>query len=97
VNIASPSTSEAATLAELVAAVPPSIRIICDRTDEWAGPDDVPEPVAEAALLFEGRLWQRRNSLDGTVGFGDAGIVTIARNDVDVVRLLAGYRRIPVA
>lgn len=98
VNVAVPSSAEAATLAELVAAVPPAVRMYCDREfDDPADLGDVPEPVAEAALLFDGRLWQRRNSLDGTVGFGDAGVVTIARTDVDVVRLLAPWRRIPVA
>jgi hypothetical protein len=98
INIAVPTPSESATLTEIVAAVPEAIRQYCDRAfDDIEDLDDVPEPVAEAALLFEGRLWQRRNSLDGTVGFGDAGVVTVARSDGDVMRLLAPYRRIPVA
>jgi hypothetical protein len=97
INIAVPSPAETLTLEEIVAAVPEAIRQYCDRPDEWVDVDTVPEPVAEAALLFEGRLWQRRNSLDGTVGFGDAGVVTVARSDGDVMRLLAPYRRIPVA
>lgn len=97
VNVSTPTETEAAILDELVAAVPPHVRAYCDRTFDGLDDVELPEPVAEAALLLEGRLWQRRNSLDGTVGFGDAGVVTVARTDSDVYRLLAPWKKVPVA
>lgn len=98
VNVVIPTPDETALLEQIVAVVPDAVRQYCDRPfDEPSDLDDVPPNVAEAALLWEGRLWQRRNSLDGTLGFGDSGIARVGGRDPDVDRLLAPYKRSPVA
>ena len=50
---------------------------------------DLPETAHEAALLDASRLYRRRDSIDGTIGFGDMGAVRIGRTDADVERLYA--------
>lgn len=94
VNLSAPTADESAILDELVVGVPPAVIAYCD--EEFVD-GEVPENVAWAALLWEGRLWQRRNSLDGTVGFGDAGVVTIRTADPDVKGILAPYKKVPIA
>jgi hypothetical protein len=49
--------------------------------------DMVPECVHEACLLDSSRIYRRRDSLDGTIGWGDAGLVRVGRADPDVERL----------
>jgi hypothetical protein len=50
---------------------------------------DVPEVCHEAALLDAARIYRRRDSLDGTIAWGDAGAVRVGRADPDVERLYA--------
>jgi hypothetical protein len=63
---------------------------------QYADPD-VPPPVREAARLLAARLFRRRDSLDGTVGWAETGVVRIAPTDPDVARLLAPYKRAGIA
>lgn len=47
-------------------------------------PIPVPPRVWYACLLHAGRLALRRYSIDGTIGFGDAGTIRIGRYDSDI-------------
>jgi Phage gp6-like head-tail connector protein len=49
----------------------------------------VPAVAAYAAKLHASRLYRRRDSTDGTIGFGDAGVVRIGRTDPDIEALYA--------
>jgi hypothetical protein len=52
-------------------------------------PPKVP-PGGWLATLYEGaRLYRRRDSIDGTLGWADVGIVRVGRYDPDVEALLA--------
>jgi hypothetical protein len=60
-----------------------------DGTQAWLPtypPDatDVPDRAHEACLLHAARLYRRRDSIDGTLGFGDLGVVRVGRTDADV-------------
>jgi hypothetical protein len=44
----------------------------------------VPDRAHEACLLHAARLYRRRDSIDGTIGFGDLGVVRVGRVDADV-------------
>ena len=43
----------------------------------------------QAALFHAARLYRRRDSLDGTIGFGDMGLVRVGRVDPDIEALYA--------
>jgi Phage gp6-like head-tail connector protein len=47
----------------------------------------VPEAVHEACLIHAGRLYKRRDSIDGALGWGDSGFIRIGRSDPDAVGL----------
>lgn len=49
-----------------------------------ADTDTLPDTAHQAALLHSARLYRRRDSLDGTLGWGDAGVVRVGRFDPDV-------------
>lgn len=44
----------------------------------------VPDRAHEACLLHASRLYRRRDSIDGTLGFGDQGVIRVGRVDADV-------------
>jgi hypothetical protein len=69
------------------AAIDFGIRRLGGRYDEDA--DNLPYSAHLAALMDAGRLYRRRDSLDGTIGFGDLGAVRVGRADPDVERLYA--------
>lgn len=59
-------------------------------TVDWKYPADttvLPDAGHQAALIHAGRLYRRRDSIDGTLGFGDAGVVRVGRFDADVEAL----------
>lgn len=45
---------------------------------------DLPDRAHQACLLHAARLYRRRDSIDGTLGFGDLGVVRVGRTDADV-------------
>jgi hypothetical protein len=47
----------------------------------------LPDAAHEACLLHAARLYRRRDSLDGTIGFGDLGAIRVGRLDPDVEAL----------
>lgn len=61
-------------------------------TARWGWPE-VPEAVAEATLIKAARLYLRKDSPQGVIGFGDFGPVRVsAKGDPDVCDLLDPYR-----
>ena len=67
----------------------------------WAEGDDprtaaVPDAVFEATLLGAARWYRRRDSLDGTIGWGEQGVVRVGYKDPDVDAALAQYMAIPI-
>lgn len=62
-------------------------------TATWGHP--VPDSVKQAELLIAGKLYKRALSVTGVEGFGDFGVVRIARStDPDVAMLLDPLRRV---
>ena len=67
------------------------------RTSSKWPPDDpsswpaggLPDVVFQAALFHAARLYRRRDSLDGTIGWGDMGLVRVGRVDPDIESLYA--------
>jgi hypothetical protein len=65
-------------------------------TAQWGWPT-VPEPVRQATYIQAARLYKRRDSAEGVLGFGDFGPVRVGvRLDPDVEALLERYVLHPV-
>jgi hypothetical protein len=47
----------------------------------------LPDAVHEACAIHAAQLYKRRDSLDGTIGFGDLGLVRVGRFDRDIEAL----------
>ena len=61
---------------------------------DWGGDPlaaPVPDAVHEAALILSARFYRRRDSLDGTIGWGEMGVVRVGLSDPDVIALLGRY------
>jgi hypothetical protein len=54
-------------------------------------PGFLPAGLFQAALLDACRGYRRRDSVDGTVGWGDMGIVRVGPKDPEVEKYLAPY------
>jgi hypothetical protein len=57
--------------------------------DETNAVTFVSDSLYEAVLLLASRLYRRRDSVDGTIGWGDMGVVRVGLKDPDVEALLA--------
>lgn len=64
-------------------------------TAKWGWPD-VPADISEAVLILASRLWSRKDSPQGVMGFGDLGVVRVSRADYDVMSLIDAYRVVPL-
>jgi hypothetical protein len=49
----------------------------------WVEDGTLPDAAHQACLFHAARLYRRRDSIDGTIGFGDLGVVRVGRTDVD--------------
>jgi len=58
--------------------------------DPTTWPTFMPDSVHEAAIIHAARMYRRRDSIDGTVGWADVGLTHIGRVDPDVEALYAG-------
>jgi hypothetical protein len=66
----------------------------------WTTPSSpyfLPDGLFSATQHEAARLVRRRDSVDGTVGWGDMGVVRIGPKDPDVETLIAPYLRIVFA
>ena len=61
------------------------------RTAElWpADSTDVPDLAHLACTMHAARLYRRRDSIDGTIGFGDMGVVRTGKYDAEIEGLYA--------
>lgn len=50
---------------------------------------DLPDSAHQAALMHSARLYRRRDTVDGTIGFGDMGAIRVGRVDPDIEALYA--------
>lgn len=50
---------------------------------------EVPDSGHQACLMHAARLTRRRDTVDGTIGFGDMGVVRVGRVDADIEALYA--------
>jgi Phage gp6-like head-tail connector protein len=56
--------------------------------NQWAADaTDVPDSAHEAALIDAARIYRRRDSIDGTIGWYETGAIRVGRFDPDVERL----------
>jgi hypothetical protein len=60
-------------------------------------PEFLPDPLFTAAQAEAARLYRRRDSVDGTIGWGDMGVVRVGPKDPDIETLLAPYLAIVFA
>jgi hypothetical protein len=51
----------------------------------------LPDPLFTVAQYEAARLTRRRDSVDGTIGWGDMGIVRVGPKDPDIETLMAPY------
>jgi hypothetical protein len=51
----------------------------------------LPDPLFTAAQYEAARLYRRRDSVDGTIGWGDMGVVRVGPKDPDIETLMAPY------
>jgi len=54
------------------------------------------DPLFTVAMHEAARLYRRRDSVDGTVGWGDQGVVRIGPKDPDIETMIAPYLAIVV-
>ena len=63
-------------------------------TGTWGWPA-VPAPVKQATLLLGTRLYKRKDTIEGAIGFADAGAaLRISGMDPDVAAIIARYRKV---
>ena len=60
-------------------------------TATWGWPA-IPDAVRQACLLHSARIFNRKESPQGVIGWGDFGAVRVRNTDPDVIDLLADYR-----
>lgn len=59
-------------------------------------PQFLPDPLYSVALQEAGRLYRRRDSVDGTIGWGDMGLVRVGPKDPDIETMISAYLNIVV-
>lgn len=50
---------------------------------------EVPDSGHQACLMHAARIYRRRDTVDGTIGFGDMGVVRVGRVDPDIESMYA--------
>jgi len=54
------------------------------------------DPLYTAALHEAGRLFRRRDSVDGTIGWGDMGVVRVGPKDPDIETLITPFLNVVI-
>ena len=57
----------------------------------------LPYPLFTVTVMEAGRLYRRRDSVDGTIGWGDMGVVRVGPKDPDIETLIAPYLNVVFA
>jgi hypothetical protein len=66
----------------------------CSGGTGWVDPGNplfLPDPLFTCAQYEAARLYRRRDSVDGTIGWGDMGVVRVGPKDPDIETLIAPY------
>lgn len=64
----------------------------CDPIYTTAGSDRfLPAQLFTVAQYEAARLYRRRDSVDGTIGWGDMGVVRVGPKDPDIETMIAAY------
>jgi hypothetical protein len=66
----------------------------CSGGGGWVDPGNpnfLPDSLFTAAQYEAARLTRRRDSVDGTIGWGDMGVVRVGPKDPDIETLMAPY------
>lgn len=90
-------TSEDAMIGSELAA---AVTWVSSRVQQQYVPDSttyvppLPPPLYAVALHETARLVRRRDSVDGTIGWGDMGIVRVGPKDPDIETMIAPYLNI---
>ncbi len=61
-------------------------------TAKWGWPS-VPTDIEAACIILAARIYRRKDSPEGILGFGDLGVVRVSPGDRDVTALIAPYKR----
>ena len=57
----------------------------------------LPDALFSAAQYEAARLYRRRDSVDGTIGWGDMGVIRVGPKDPDIETLIAPYLNVVFA
>jgi hypothetical protein len=93
-RLASGETPDDDLVADQLAAAIGWVTARCSSGAGWVDPGSpnfLPDPLFTVAVMEAGRLYRRRDSVDGTVGWGDMGIVRVGPKDPDIETLIAPY------
>jgi hypothetical protein len=74
-----------------------TINAVEERCGQFWPDGEVPATVARAAVMHAGRVYKRRDSLDGTIGMPDMGMLRVGRFDADIDGMLYPHRRVRLA
>jgi hypothetical protein len=75
------------------------VTIRCSGGQGWVVPGNpafLPDPLFTVATYEAARLYRRRDSVDGTIGWGDMGVVRVGPKDPDIETLIASYLAIVI-
>ena len=85
-----PEPDQDATIAtQLAAAIDYGNRRLNYKYPAPPAPDDgtLPDVAHSACLMHAARLYRRRDTVDGTIGFGELGAIRVGRYDADIEAL----------
>jgi hypothetical protein len=87
------TTDDAVVTSDLAAAIQWVVNRIDPKYDPASSTFVPPlsDALWSAAVKEAGRLYRRRDSVDGTIGWGDMGIVRVGPKDPDIETLMAPY------
>jgi hypothetical protein len=74
-----------------------SIEAVQERCGQWWPAGEVPRTVARATIMHASRVYKRRDSLDGTIGLPDMGMLRVGKFDSDIDGFLYPHRRVRLA
>jgi hypothetical protein len=85
------TTSDALIASDLAAAISWVTGRVGTTYTDPASTDFLPDPLFTVAQYEAARLVRRRDSVDGTIGWGDMGVVRVGPKDPDIETLIAQY------
>jgi hypothetical protein len=89
-------TADDTVIADQLAAAIAWVTARCPGWVNPAAPGFLPDPLFSVTVMEAGRLYRRRDSVDGTIGWGDMGLVRVGPKDPDIETLIAAYLAIIV-